>query len=102
MKIDKTNRGFGVIDFTDCYGTECSLQESSLATESAIWLGCNEANPRVCIPNKGWTPVEMPEGYIANTRMHLTQEQVRELLPHLIKFVETGELGLWSARRVKE
>lgn len=97
MKIEKTNR---VIDFTDRYGRECSLQESSLATEYAIWFGCNEANPQELIPDKGWVPIDMPEGYHSNTRMHLTQEQVKELLPYLFSFVETGKLDSWPAGRV--
>lgn len=92
MKIEKTERGFERIDFIDRYGKECSLQESSLAAEHAIWLGCNDAEPKLLIPGQGWTEIDMPEGYVANTRMHLTQEQVKELLPHLIKFANTGEI----------
>lgn len=92
MNVEHTPRGFGRIEFTDRYGVECSLQKSSLATEDAIWLGCNEANPQTLIPGEGWKPVPMPEEYIANTRMHLTRKQVSELLPHLQKFVETGEI----------
>jgi Holliday junction resolvase len=34
----------------------------------------------------------LEEHYSANNRMHLTQEQVRDLLPFLQKFAETGEL----------
>lgn len=68
MKTEKTQRGFSIVNFTDLYGAECSLQKSSLATEDAIWLGVDTA------------------------RMHLTQEQVSELLPLLQKFVNTGEL----------
>lgn len=92
MKVKHTERGFVRIDFKDRYNIACSLQKSSLADEDAIWLGCNKADPQVCIPGKGWTKIEMPEEYIANTRMHLTREQVKTLLPFLQKFVETGEL----------
>jgi hypothetical protein len=94
MELTKnfTPRGFGKIEFTDRYGVACSLQESSLATERAIWLGCNDADPRVCVPGKGWVPVPLPEDAVANTRMHLTQEQVKELLPYLQHFAETGEV----------
>lgn len=92
MEIGKTERGFAVIGFVDRYGIECSLQKSSLGTENAVWFGCNNANPRLFIKYQGWKDIDMPEEYIANTRMHLTQEQVKELLPYLIKFVETGEL----------
>lgn len=87
-----TNRGFKKYTFEDCYGIKCSLQKSSLATDSAIWLGCEDADPKVLIPGKGWQPVEMPEGYVADTRMHLTREQVKDLLPLLHWFVETGDL----------
>jgi hypothetical protein len=39
LEVIKTSRGFGLIKFSDRYGQHCSLQESSLATEGAIWLG---------------------------------------------------------------
>lgn len=92
MKVEKTERGFARIDFTDRYGVKCSLQKSSLATEDAIWLGCNEADPKILVPGSGWVPLLLPEGSSANTRMHLTQQQVKKLLPHLLRFVETGEI----------
>ena len=91
MRIKKTARNFSRADFTDYNGVECSLQNSSLATEDAIWLGCNEANPKQMTAN-GWQPVRMPDDYIAHTRMHLTRKQVKKLLPHLEKFVKTGEI----------
>lgn len=73
MKITykRTERGFLRVLFTDRYGEACSLQESSLASEPAIWLG-----------------LDGPAGQ----RMHLTQEQVRELLPLLTRFAGTGML----------
>ena len=70
-----TGRGFGLFQFRDKYGQECSLQDSSLATESAIWLGVD---------------VNL-KGEEINERMHLTQEQVKALLPILTNFAETGE-----------
>jgi hypothetical protein len=69
MNIEKTERGFDIIEFLDRYGVECSLQKSSLATEDCIWLGVNES------------------------RMHLTQGQVKALLPYLQRFVDTGEIA---------
>lgn len=92
LNVKITERGFTLIDFDDYNGVRCSLQESSLADADAIWLGCNEAKPRQLIPGKGWVEIPLPEGHIANTRMHLTREQVAELLPHLQKFAETGDL----------
>lgn len=92
MEINQTDRGFTRIEFTDRYNVACSLQESSLATEEAIWLGCNKAEPRVLVEGHGWQPIEMPTGYVANTRMHLTRDMVRELLPHLQRFVDEGTI----------
>lgn len=92
MKIKYTKRGFGRIDFKDRYDIECSIQESSLATEDAIWFGCNSHNAQVLIPGKGWVKFDLPEESVCTTRMHLTQEQVAELLPYLQRFVETGEI----------
>ena len=37
-----SQRGFYYHEFTDMYGEKCSIQDSSLATEPAIWLGCDE------------------------------------------------------------
>ncbi len=94
MDVDKTNRGFARIEFKDLYGIECSLQKSSLATEDAIWIGCNDANPQVLVRGEGWKPVTMPDEYISNTRMHLSREQVAELIPHLQR---VGLPGLCSS-----
>jgi hypothetical protein len=113
MEKTTTGRGFDIIKFTDRYGHECSLQKSSLATEDAIWFGPNEAEPQimasqsnavktkqmVLMPtlnkedkSEGWIPYPIPNEVELYTRMHLTQDQVKELLPFLIKFAETGDL----------
>jgi hypothetical protein len=77
-KISKTARGFAIKTFTDYYGSECSLQKSSLADIDCVWLGVTR-------------PFTEPQ--IANqTRMHLTRPMVKKLLPLLEKFVRTGEL----------
>jgi hypothetical protein len=90
MKITKTRRGFERIDFKDRNGVECSLQQSSLATENAVWLGCNDSDPRVLVPGRGWQPVPVPADYIANTRMHLTAKQAKALVEHLQSWLRTG------------
>lgn len=71
MKIERTTRGFEIIEFLDYYGDEVELQQSSLAlTEQpgwgAIWLG--------------------QPGH----RMHLEYQQVRELIKHLQAWIDTG------------
>jgi hypothetical protein len=92
LHFTETPRGFARAEFTDRDGIRCSIQKSSLATEDCIWLGCNKANPRTCVAGKGWTAVSMPEDYVADTRMHLTRQNVAELLPALHRFVDRGGL----------
>lgn len=57
--LRRTERGFEIITFRDRYDQVCSLQQSSLAFENAIWLG------------------------IAGNRMHLTEPQVMNLVERL-------------------
>lgn len=84
LKREKTSRGFGSIKFEDRYGQKCSLQDSSLATEAAIWFGVDNTGPRLPGPS-GKTNEEIM------ARMHLTASQVKQLLPYLIKFAEEEE-----------
>ena len=77
IQIEYNQRGFARGEFVDRYGEQCSIQKSSLATEDAIWLGCNtgmHVDGQCC------------------ARMHLTREMVADLLPLLHHFVETGDL----------
>ena len=99
--MDKTERGFDLESFTDRNGEKCSLQKSSIATEDAIWLGVNEPvvhalakelHPERADELVGWLNVPLPACANVSGRMHLTQDMVKELLPRLIKFAETGEL----------
>lgn len=89
IKKSKTARGFKILSFSDNNGVECSLQESSAAEECHIWIGCDDPNIKQGPP---WKPFEIPDNCTATTRMHLTRRQVKQLLPHLKKFVETGVL----------
>lgn len=100
MEVEFTNRGFAKVSFSDCFGIECSLQESSLATDSAIWLGANKIGLKYFKAYQGgWKDMpevdefQMNEHYSANNKMHLTQAQVKELLPFLIRFAETGVIS---------
>lgn len=93
MKLEQTNRGFDILKFNDSYNVECSLQKSSSALEDKIWFGCNSPNIKVFNKEKGlFESFQTDEDLLVTTRMHLTREQVKELLPYLQKFVETGEL----------
>jgi len=80
MKFEPANdRGFQKGSFKDLYGEECSIQESSLATEACIWLGCNHETID-------------KQGRHCGARMHLTQDMVKDIIPILQYFVETGFL----------
>ena len=91
LKKGDTHRGFGFYEFKDKYGKKCSLQDSSLATEPAIWFGIDDAKPQILEKGKGWVDYPISEDVMLHTRMHLTQEQVKTLLPILTYFAETGE-----------
>ena len=91
-KLQTTQRGFPLYRFIDRYDKPCSIQKSSLASENAIWLGCDNANPRRMIVGRGWVPYLVPDDVLMDTTMHLTQNQVRELLPILQTFADTGEI----------
>jgi hypothetical protein len=98
IKTSKTEREFNVIEFSDRYGEKCSIQKSSLATENAIWFGITEAEPKILASKiqhngTGWATYPLHPDVFINTRMHLTQKQVKQLLPYLIHFAETGELN---------
>jgi hypothetical protein len=73
LPVKRTPRGFAYALFRDRNGKECSIQKSSLATEDCIWLGEELGDRR-------------------GERMHLTRDQVADLLPLLQRFVETGEI----------
>lgn len=97
FKKSKTNRGFPLIESKDLYGAGYSIQESSLATQAAIWLGIDDAKPQIMASKteaggNGWVDYPLLEDVSLTTRMHLNRKQVFKLLLILIKFVLTGHL----------
>ncbi len=104
MENKPTARGFSRFEFKDERGDSCSLQKSS-SIEDCIWLGHNDIALKTFVPYgvpdawKEHTDQEIKDvlrpgstAVLTNTRMHLNREQVKELLPYLQRFVETGEL----------
>ena len=103
FKFDKTGRGFSLITFEDVYGSPCSVQRSSIATEDAVWIGVDSPQPKVRAKDArhvgvytheavGWVDFPIPPEVSLVTRMHLTAEQVEKLLPVLEHFVKNREL----------
>lgn len=87
-----TDRGFQRFQFKDTNSLICTLQESSGGDTPKIWLGIDKVVPRYLVPDKGWMDYRLPDHFLVSGRMHLNQIQVAALMPHLQKFVETGEL----------
>ena len=71
MKLSKTGRGLVRGGFQDAYGEPCSIEETLF--DGYVWLGMDASDD-------------------SETRMRLTQDLARELLPLLQCFVETGRL----------
>lgn len=113
MKTSKTSRGFELIEFKDCYDTPCSLQASSASMDddldrpgtSAIWLGTDDAMPKVMWKNahavgvktdatEGWVPYPIPDEVSLRTRMHLNREQVSELTRRLQAWLDNGSFEI--------
>lgn len=69
LVLGRTGRGFAVARGIDLYGSEWSIQDSSLAERPAIWIGTGES------------------------RAHLTQDMAAELIPMLSRFVATGTIA---------
>ena len=83
LEQEVTNRGFGLWNFQDRNGAKCTLQDSSLAMESCIWFGIQDANPQIMASKTkqggtGWVPFEIPKDVLLTTRMHLTQDRSEE------------------------
>lgn len=78
INLCPTERGFQRGEFLDLYGAECSIQESSMATADALWLGVDRTQ-------------DAKE--LSGIRMHLTPAHVRALLPYLIRFAVHGDLS---------
>lgn len=98
--------GWKTVPFKDHYGHACSLQQSSLAIYqqpgiSAVWLGPNDAEPKVMAreaarvgvkttETTGWVPYPIPEQVSLYTRMHLNRKQVAALIRHLQAWLDNG------------
>lgn len=99
METSHTNRGFALVKFQDANGVPCSIQKSSQADDDYIWLGADDIGLKEFVAHRqpsAWVDVELGDSethhYVANTRMHLSRDQVRRLLPLLKRFADTGEL----------
>ena len=87
MKTKKTSdRGFYGGKFTDSYGCECHLTESS-AVAPHLWLGMAKNSDGEKVGTYDPT-----SGQVIGNYMHLSQKQIAELIPLLQHFVKHGTL----------
>lgn len=106
-KQETTERGFKIVRFKDHYGSQCSLQQSSIWLEdnepgcSCVWLGVSVIEPKVMASDAssvgikteatvGWVDYPLPEQVTLNNRMHLDRDQVLALVKHLNQWLENG------------
>lgn len=107
-----TERGFGKLLFLDHYNKKCSLQMSSASSDECVWLGIEDAEPRILttdairlgmIKDKdaprncfgdpcGWIEYSVPQEVSFTTRMHLTREQAKQLALKLLEFALCGTI----------
>ena len=107
-----TSRGFGKVLFQDYYESKCSMQVSSVGTNECVWLGIEEAEPKILATDAirlglikeedaphnpfgepcGWIDYPIPKEVLLSTRMHLTSAQAKQLGLQLLKFAFTGSV----------
>jgi hypothetical protein len=103
IKMKQTSRGFVLGQFKDMGGLSCSIQESSRADKTAIWLGVDDVRPMVMHSDAravgietdatcGWVPYPIPEQVLLHSRMELDQKKAKALIEALQRFVDTGLL----------
>lgn len=69
MELKETPRGFTYFEMTDAYRKAFTIQKSSAASQECIWMGAGDS------------------------RAHLTRDMVRQIIPVLQQFADTGEVG---------
>ncbi len=81
IQLKSVKSGSLVGEFRDRFGAQCSLQESSYTDETCLWVGVE---------------VDAMGDSVTNGRMHLTQDQARELATALLYFANEGSLGKYD------
>jgi hypothetical protein len=78
MNIERSAHGYSMVQFIDAAGSECVLQDSSLASEDCCWFG-------VCHPS----------GHRSEplARMHLTVEMARQVARAMCAALEKRPFG---------
>lgn len=98
MKETITKREFDIISFKDSDNTKCSIQKDYKSKGNCIFLGSDEVkiygitDRRFKISEEEIRKKFELNDIETNSRIKLNRYQVRELIPILQKFVDSGSL----------
>ncbi|CAE7860188.1 unnamed protein product [Symbiodinium microadriaticum] len=112
MEMTQTHRGFEHGAFKDLNENECSIQDSSLATAAAIWIGVDDANPRCSYKvqlegeQQEWikwhkqyrADCEGMHSVLAHTRLHFDQVMAAGLAEAIRTFLQQDEVEKIEAK----
>jgi hypothetical protein len=73
-------RGFAYMEFKDYNGEACSIQQSSIATNRCLWLGCDHET------------VHQVTGEKCGARMHVNLALAKRIVRTLNRWIKTGNL----------
>jgi hypothetical protein len=97
MKTTTGKRGFAKAEFKDSLGHDCIIQEGSVDTINegmGVWLGIPK--PEITVfTDRGmanYVHIPTPENWDIGSLMYLSDKQIKQLIPMLQNFLETGKL----------
>jgi hypothetical protein len=93
LLLTRNEKGNDLVMFIDGHDQECCIEMTQRA--ESIWLGPTDPAMTVYeMPDRtGKTlEIQVPFGFKIHAQMHLSREQVSQLLPFLTNFVERGKL----------
>lgn len=99
LLFSETAQRLPYIQFKDYWGTKCSLQLSTHLGDKPdfCWLGLEETVMCICDDDMPIRSYQPPKGVQTNSRMYLSRDHIRALLPYLKEFADTGHINLNKA-----
>ena len=88
------NRGLKVIEFRDICDIEFSIKK---CPNELLQININDSEPSILKYDpddnrEEWIDYSIPEDTYVNIKIHLSKEQVKEIIPILCNYAYTGEL----------
>jgi hypothetical protein len=95
FNFDVTAKGSPIVEFKDHYDIECTIQQCTIGSRDAIWVGVSERKSQIPRYYEGKIRIpfdtEIDQASDAK-RMYLTKKEVKQLLPVLKHFAKYGNL----------